>query len=649
MADTAGIREWTARHLASARPDAPFSFVYDGRKSGELLSAWRFSSGSAKLDSSRTRRVLTWRDPNTGLELRCVAVEYSDYPAIEWTLYLKNTGRADTPVVQDLRAMDSAFVTGEAGPLTIHTIRGDNCTPDSYEPVDTPLAAGGEWKTSAVRGRPTQVNWPYWNVEMGGRGLILACGWPGQWSAAFSRGTDGTLRVTAGQETTHFRLHPGEEVRSPLMVLMFYTGDHVSAQNLWRRWMLAHNAPRVNGEPPKAILASCATGFFPGLIADEKAERAWMEKFETEGVKLDYWWIDAGWYPLDPKVGWPCTGTWEVDRTRYPGGLRAVSDYAHSRGMKLIVWHEPERVHPGTWLSEEHPEWVSGGKQGGLLDLGNPECLKWAIDHFDRLIKDNGIDLYRQDFNMDPLDAWRAKDAPDRQGITENKHVMGYLAFWDELRKRNPHILIDSCASGGRRNDLETLRRSLPLLRSDYQSFAGDSSYAVGNQGHTYGLSFWVPYYGQGCYWSTDHYIYCARSYLSPSMGLACDVRNDKVDWAEVRKAASDAMAMGDLMLTDYYPLTPYSLDESRWMAWQFDSPERGEGFVSAFRRANSQEASMNLKLRGLRPEACYEVRDRDHEGIRRRYNGRQLMDQGLPVTMESKPQAVVLTYKRVD
>jgi alpha-galactosidase len=29
-------------------------------------------------------------------------------------------------------------------------------------------------------------------------------------------------------------------------------------------------------------------------------------------------------------------------------------------------------------------------------------------------------------------------------------------------------MLINTCASGGRRNDLETLRRSVPLLRSDY-------------------------------------------------------------------------------------------------------------------------------------------------------------------------------------
>ncbi len=111
------------------------------------------------------------------------------------------------------------------------------------------------------------------------------------------------------------------------------------------------------------------------------------------------------------------------------------------------------------------------GVDGGLklLDLGNPAAQKWLTDHVDKTITEQGIDLYRQDFNFDPLGYWRGNDAPDRQGITENLHVQGYLAYWDELRRRHPKLLLDSCASGGRRNDLETLRRSVPLHKTDYK------------------------------------------------------------------------------------------------------------------------------------------------------------------------------------
>ena len=106
----------------------------------------------------------------------------------------------------------------------------------------------------------------------------------------------------------------------------------------------------------------------------------------------------------------------------------------------------------------------------------------------------------------------------DRQGITEIRHVEGYLAYWDELRRRHPGLLIDSCASGGRRNDLETLRRAVPLLRSDFQGPQNPSSaeMMVGNQGHTYGLSFWVPYYGTGVFYDN---VYAVRSHLTPALG----------------------------------------------------------------------------------------------------------------------------------
>jgi alpha-galactosidase len=87
-----------------------------------------------------------------------------------------------------------------------------------------------------------------------------------------------------------------------------------------------------------------------------------------------------------------------------------------------------------------------GRREGRLLNLGNDDARAWP---------EQGIDLYRQDFNMDPLRAWRRNDAADRQGITEIKHVTGYLAYRDELRRRHPNMLIDSCASGGGRNDLE--------------------------------------------------------------------------------------------------------------------------------------------------------------------------------------------------
>ncbi len=469
-------------------------------------------------------------------------------------------------------------------------------------------------------------------------------GWPGQWAASFSRDAGDALRVRGGQELTHFTLHGGEEIRTPLVVLQFCRGDRLNAQNTWRRWMLAHNVPRVDGAPPAPLYSACSGGFFPGLKCNEADELRFIDTFTREGIKLDYWWMDAGWYPCD---AWPTIGTWEVDRTRFPGGIRAVSDHAHAKNIKLILWFEPERVAPGTWLYEQHPEWLLGPDGGQkLLNLGDPAARAWLTNHVDQLIIDEGIDLYRQDHNIDPLSFWRAADTEDRQGLTEIRHIEGYLAYWDELRHRHPGMLIDSCASGGRRNDLETMRRAIPLLRSDYQSFGGEMSYAAGNQGHTYGLSYWLPYFGTGVYYTNESLRYCVRSYFCPAFGFCADVRRDDINWDMFRRMADDWHSMAPAMLGDYYPLTPYNLDEDVWIAWQFHRTDLDSGVIQAFRRRESIYESARLPLRGLVPDARYTITDRDAPDTVE-MTGRELAEVGLNVLIKDRPGAVIFTYHR--
>ena len=55
-------------------------------------------------------------------------------------------------------------------------------------------------------------------------------------------------------------------------------------------------------------------------------------------------------------------------------------------------------------------------------------------------------------------------------------------------------MMIEECASGGKRNDLEMMRRSVPLWRSDFPSGV------VENQRMTYGISMWIPYHGTGVF-----------------------------------------------------------------------------------------------------------------------------------------------------
>ena len=100
------------------------------------------------------------------------------------------------------------------------------------------------------RNRPIRI----YNLGWPGEGVIVVLSWAGQWATQFNRDDSGGVRVRGGQELTHFRLHPGEEVRGPMVVLQFYRGDWLRAQNIWRRWMLAHNLPRPYGKPVHAAI-----------------------------------------------------------------------------------------------------------------------------------------------------------------------------------------------------------------------------------------------------------------------------------------------------------------------------------------------------------------------------------------------------------
>ena len=622
--------------------ELPFSFTYNGKPSAELLKGWPVQRESRSLDANRTERVVRWSDPETGLAVRWVTIEYHDFPTVEWTLYFSNSGNKETPILADLQALDVpmervGWPSADWTEFRLHHQTGSPCQANDYEPHLSVLKPGEVKRIATSGGRPTNSDLPYFNIELPtSEGLIAVLGWPGQWAAQFARDGQNGLRIRAGQEQTHFKLLPKEEVRSPLVVLQFWKGDRIRSQNIWRRWMLAHSMPKPGGKLPPVELAACSSHQFGEMInANTESQKLFIDRYLEEGLKLDYWWMDAGWYWN--KSGWPNVGTWEVDTNRFPGGLRVISDHAHAKGVKTIVWFEPERVTADTWLTNNHPEWILGGKAGGLLNLGDAAAWKWVTGHINQLITDQGIDLYRQDFNMDPLGNWRANDAEDRQGITEIKHVAGYLAYWDELRRQHPDMLIDSCASGGRRNDIETLRRSVPLLRSDY------IIEPVGNQGHTYGISFWMPYYGTGT-GALDTYM--LRSVLCPHFTACFDMRKKDLNYEVARRVLGQWRQYAGNFFGDYYPLTPYSLDQGSWIAWQFNCPERGEGMVQAFRRAESIYEQVRPRLSGLEPDARYVLTNLD-SGETTEMTGRELWDKGFSLSISDQPGSAVITYKK--
>jgi len=636
----------------------PFSFIYNEQSSDDFLKNWKFNTEHKQIDENRISHLLTWLDPNTGLEVSWQGLEYTDFESIEWTIYLQNTGDTDTPIIKNIKALNINLLQQKDREYILRRWKGTDVGAGDFALKSINLNEDQKISLRPDGGRKTGTagEWPYYNFDAGDEGIIIVAGWPGRWAFDFERDSKTGIQVTAGQDVTNFKLQPGEKVRTPLIVMQFWKdGDWIDAQNTWRKWMIKHNIPRHKGKQlPLPMLNACSSHQFAEMTkANESSQIEFIDSYLKKGFKLDHWWMDAGWYVGAAENGWPWTGTWEVDRRehRFPNGLRAVSDHAHSKGVDIIVWFEPERVVEGTWLATKHPEWLLGNSKTRLLNMGNQEAWNWLVNHIDKIIIDEGIDLYRQDYNLDPWPFWEKNDTPDRQGITENKYVMGYLAYWDELQRRHPGMVIDSCASGGHRNDLETMRRAVPLLRSDYLFEP------VGQQGQTYGLSFWLPFHGtaycpsnsSGWGWGTGKKTYdpyTRRSNMCPS-NIACFDFRINVDDASLMKLYREWVEIGQDYFGDFYPLTDYNLSATQWMAWQFDNPKTGEGFVQAFRRDQCIYTKAQMKLRGLNTKTVYLVKNYD-KSTQTLISGKELMENGLSIEIPGKPGAVTIKYTKL-
>ncbi len=330
---------WFEEHWIGQQKVLPFSFHYGDNNSDNFLNKWNRTDIKKSLDQSRIQYEIQFKDPAGSLSVTCKAIVYTDYPVVEWTIFIKNISDKPSNIISNFRGIDTEITLPppESKNYVLHYSRGSEAIPKDYQPGIKTLTIKSLYHFASQRGRATDGEYlPFFNLLGKNSGCILAVGWPGQWMADFTPGKS-SVRIEAGQETTHFRLNPGEEFRSPLIALLFHDGPFVRSQNIWRRWIREHNLPRINGKPPEAILNACSSSQYEEMIkANSENQKLFVRRYHEENLQLDYWWMDAGWYLNDGT--WVNTGTWKIDQNRFPGGLRPISDYAKKLKMNTILW-----------------------------------------------------------------------------------------------------------------------------------------------------------------------------------------------------------------------------------------------------------------------------------------------------------------------
>jgi alpha-galactosidase len=568
--------------------------------------------------------------------------------SVEWRSRLTNSAAGPSALLSDLRPLDVAFELGSVAAV-LHSAKGSKCKVDDFEPVVQTLADGAPVHLEPDGGRSSDGVFPFFAVDLGSGELpavAIAVGWSGQCCADVARDGDRVV-ICAGLACARLRLEPGESITLPT-ILATVGSDATAAAAVTRATVIGHYLPHRDGGPPTPIAHMTMATFHRTHTTSEAGELAAVEAAADLGMEA--FWVDASWY--GDTGDWSAeVGNWYVRTSDFPNGLRPVSDAAHARGMRFVWWIEPERARAGTQLPTEHPDYFlrfPADPGTLLLDLGNPAARRHVLDLTSGFIDEFGVDVYRQDFNVPPLPAWLDADEEARTGIHEIRHVEGLYWLWDQLLERHPGLLIDNCASGGRRIDLETSRRSVSLWRSDAADVGGGATgdaVSVANQVQCGGLTEWVGYH-TGPVWGFSPYE--MRSALATGFVVYCPLPDEAGAMTDLRAAVAEIQRLRPCMSGSFRRLGP-STPGDNWAATQFHVPEREAGFAVVYRRPACPLDVVSLDLGDIDPDAVYDVEIRPTyapTGSTRR-TGAEL--QKLHVDLPAAPAAVLIEYTRAD
>jgi alpha-galactosidase len=399
----------------------PISFTYNGIDSEAWFNQWGIRHTHSDDGNFMTHRYVSI-DGKTGLECTFELQAYKKFPAYLWNVYFRNTGREDTPILTHVNTLDLFWPASfqkmlyrahggfhyEKEPFNGEAFR------DDFMLVKDNLDHTPEVSMGGVGGR-SSVDWmPYFNFAGKDEGLIFGIGWTGQWHSTIKSNVD-NVHFQAGMEKIHTVLKPGESIRQPSILMIYWQGDDpIRGHNLLRRFLSDEIMLHYDGKPVQTPLTY---GSWGGMPTEEHLKR--IANIQEQKLPYDYYWVDADWNGPDKEAGadtldtnWTVNiGNWRINERIHPQGLKAISDAAHKAGLKFLLWVEAERAVYGTPITLEHPDWFLdelGQKEGAqgcsmLLNLGHPEAWKYCVELIAGLIEKQGLDCYRQDFNMNPL------------------------------------------------------------------------------------------------------------------------------------------------------------------------------------------------------------------------------------------------------
>ena len=224
---------------------------------------------------------------------------------------------------------------------------------------------------------------------------------------------------------------------------------------------------------------------------DPNEERARTTAPYVAKTGCEYYVIDCGWHNSKEITGslgmYKVFGTWYEDRGRFPNGIKALSDYMRSIGLKFGLWIAPEVVGSENYEMLEYygDECFiqRNGKKvyhgmGYLLDFRHPKVYDYMSKTIDRMIDEYGCDYIK--FDGCPNAGFGTELNSTSMGDGLEEHNRAFLKWTKDCMERHPNVIFEDCHGGGQRIDYKALSMFQLVSTSD-QTRYDHYPYIAGN------------------------------------------------------------------------------------------------------------------------------------------------------------------------
>ena len=416
-------------------------------------------------------------------------------------------------------------------------------------------------------------------------------------------------------EDFSWELKSGESFQTPEVVMVYSDkGLNKMSQTYHRlyRKRLMHGEWRDKARP--ILLNNWEATYFD---FNEEKILTIAKKAKEAGVELFV--LDDGWFGArnDDYRG---LGDWYVNLEKLPDGISGLSKKVEELGLKFGLWVELEMVNKDSDLYRAHPDWIisapnrfeSHARHQNVLDFSRKEVVDYIYEMIAKVIRESSISYIKWDMNRYMSEPYSKGSAPCEQGKVMHKYILGVYDLYTRLTTEFPHILFESCASGGARFDPA-------MLYFAPQTWCSDDTDASERTKIQYGTSYVYPIVSMGSHVSAvpNHQMHRitpietrANVAYFGTFGYELDLNLlSDAEIETVKKQIAFMKEYRELIQMDgdfYRLLSPFEGNETAWMVVSSDKTQAVAAF---YQRLNKVNASwLRLKLDGLDANTKYEV-----------------------------------------